>query len=197
LFTNELNDVLKLVEKWAIENNLTIAPKKSSVVLFIPDPHQTKTHPQIFYKGDLIPLDKTPKWLGNAVDTRITSSHHASDVDTRIARRVNLMKSLSGSPFGQCKETLLLTYKCLVRPVIDFGCQIYYPNASATSIKKLQAVQNSALRIATTNHMKAPMEHLHAESSMLTVDSHLQLFCSQFLASALSPAHVFLLVHAR
>jgi hypothetical protein len=84
LLTNALNDDLKLVEKWADEKNLTIAPHKSSVVLFTPDPHQTKTHPQVFYKGDLIPLDKKPKWLGNVVDTRITSSHHASDVDVKI-----------------------------------------------------------------------------------------------------------------
>jgi hypothetical protein len=100
------------------------------------------------------------------------------------------MTSLSGSSWGQCKKTLLLTFKCLIRPVIDFGSVIWYPNASATSVKKLQTTQNSALRIATGNHMMAPVEHLHVEAGVLTVDSHLRLLNSQFLASALCPSHV-------
>jgi hypothetical protein len=74
------------------------------------------------------------------------------------------MKALAGTTFGQYKETLLLTFKCLIRPLIDFGSAIYYPNASKTSIKMLQTVQNSTLRIATSNHMMASIEHLHAES---------------------------------
>jgi hypothetical protein len=167
--TNALNENLKLIEKWADDKGLTIAPHKSSVVLSSLDLHQTKIHPQVFYKAELIPLDKKPKWLVNIVDTRITSSHHASDVDVRISRRLNIMNALSGSTFGQCKEPLLLTYKCLVCPLINFGIAIYYPNTSTTSIKELQITQNAGLRIAIGNHMKSPVEHLHAECNILTV----------------------------
>jgi hypothetical protein len=58
--TAALNRDLALVEAWADAKKLSIAPSTSSVLLLIPDPHQYKTHLQVFYKGDLIPMDKNP-----------------------------------------------------------------------------------------------------------------------------------------
>ena len=70
--TTNLCDDLSLVEDWAEAKNLSIAPNKSNVVLFTPDPHQSKTHPQVFYKGALIPLNKALKILGVTFDTHLT-----------------------------------------------------------------------------------------------------------------------------
>jgi hypothetical protein len=60
----KLNEDMCKVEPWADSKNLTIAPEKSSITLFTPDSHQASHHPQVFYKGNLIPLDRNPKWLG-------------------------------------------------------------------------------------------------------------------------------------
>jgi hypothetical protein len=43
--TESLNEALKRVDEWAAAKNLKIAPEKSSVILFSPDPHQTNFHP--------------------------------------------------------------------------------------------------------------------------------------------------------
>jgi hypothetical protein len=122
--TFSLNDSLAKVEVWADAKKLTIAPHKSSVILFTPDPHQTNAHPQVFYKGDLIPLNKTPKNLGNVLDSCFNSSHHVADIDSSLSRSINILKALSGSTWGQSKETILATYKQLLRPKMDFGCGI-------------------------------------------------------------------------
>lgn len=44
--TAALNEDLAHVSQWADDKHLTIAPEKSSVTLFTPDPHQSKHHPR-------------------------------------------------------------------------------------------------------------------------------------------------------
>jgi hypothetical protein len=48
-------------ELWADRKKLKIAPEKSSIMLFTPDPHQANFHLQVCYKGEVIPLIKNPK----------------------------------------------------------------------------------------------------------------------------------------
>jgi hypothetical protein len=119
----------------------------------------------------------------------IMSNHQADYIKTRTSRRLPILKALTGTSFGQCQETLLLTYKVLIRPVIDYGCPIWYLNASNTSVKKLQVVQNKALRTVIGCHLKTPIELLHTETGMLKVKDHLDLLSSQYLATAMPRIH--------
>jgi hypothetical protein len=141
ILTLNLQEDLQQIEVWADSKHLVIALEKSSITLFSPDPHQANHHPQVFYKGAVIPLNKTPKYLGLICDGRIYFSHHASDLKSRLSRRHQILKAFSGTSFGQSKETLLLTYKTLMQPLIDYACPLYFPNISATSLKKLQVLQ--------------------------------------------------------
>jgi hypothetical protein len=89
--TSALNDDLALVEAWADAKKLTIAPEKSSILLLTPDPHQSKTQLQVFYKGSLVPLNKNPKYLGNVVDTHLNSTPHGNDIQPHLDRRVQII----------------------------------------------------------------------------------------------------------
>jgi hypothetical protein len=89
------------------------------------------------------------------------------------------MKALCGTSWGMEKETLLITYKCLVLPIIEFGAPIFKPNLSGTNIRGLQYVQNSALCLVTGCHKMAPVQHLHTETKVLPISKHLDLLCQQ------------------
>jgi hypothetical protein len=67
--TTALCEALGQIESWADSKDLSIAPNKSSITLFTPDPAHGKFHPQVLYKGDVIPLNKYPKILGITWDT--------------------------------------------------------------------------------------------------------------------------------
>jgi hypothetical protein len=99
------------------------------------------------------------------------------------------LKALAGTSWGQCKETLLLTYKLLIRPLIDYKCAVWYPNISATSIKKLQTIQNAAICIIAGCHLMTNVKHLHTEVKELMVKDHLELLSTQYLASTLHQTH--------
>ena len=91
--------------------------------------------------------------------------------------------------WGASKETLLVTFKSLIRSLFTYASPIWFPNASPSSISKLQSLQNSALRTATGCVKMASSDHLHAESLVLPVHNHLSLLSSQFLARTLVPSH--------
>ena len=100
-----------------------------------------------------------------------------------------MIKALAGTSWGQDKDTLLLTYKALIRSRIDYAAPIWLPNAKPSSLLRLQRVQNSALRIATGCHRKSSWQHLHNEARILSIEEHARLLAAQFLAAASQRDH--------
>jgi hypothetical protein len=80
----------------ADKKNLTIAPNKSSVTLFTPDPPQFKYHPQVFYKGCLLPLNKNLKNLGINFEPQLIYSIHSGIQAPRASGRKQIMKAVYG-----------------------------------------------------------------------------------------------------
>ena len=55
----------------------------------------------------------------------------------------------------------------------------------ATSIRRMQLIHNSALRLALGCHKASSFEHLHNKALELPVEDHIKLLSAQFLARAL------------
>ena len=96
---------------------------------------------------------------------------------------------MTGVGWGQSRETLLITYKALIKPLLTYAAPVWYPSVSPSSVRPLQAVQNAALRIATGTVLMSSQDHLHSEAEMLPVDRELAMLCEQFLLGALRPGH--------
>ena len=147
------------------------------MTLFTADPHQHQQHPQVFYRGKLIPLEKNPKILGVTLDTSFTFGLHAKKVVDKVGARLKVLKALAGTDWGNFPEDMLLTYKSLAASIIDYAAPIYAPNLKPTHMRKLPVMQNHCLRVMTGCHAAASMEHLHHETHMLPVKDHLHLLC--------------------
>ena len=116
----------------------------------------------------------------------------AATIARRAGSRLNVLRALSDTSFGNNKECLTMTFKFLVRPLLDFAAPIVYPNYSASSIRRLQLIQNKSLCLITGCHSAvsaSSIDHLHSETLILPVESHLRLLSSQFLARAMQPGH--------
>ena len=107
----QISDDLTAISNWAKSLDLEIAPQKSAVTLFSPSTHEHKYHPQVFIDGVLLPLDKNPKILGVIFDPLFTFSPHTRHVAKKASDRLRVLKALSGTLWGQDKETMLMTYK--------------------------------------------------------------------------------------
>ena len=146
----------------------------------------------------LTPLQQTPMILGVIFDPMFTFSHHINSIHSRASNRLNVLKALAGSSWGHNKETILLTYNSIIKPILTYAAPIWSPSASTTGISKLQLIQNSALRIATGSTQMASLQHIHSETLTLPLQQQLKLLCSQFLASAMRvehPSHPIVISH--
>ena len=95
------------------------------------------------------PLNKTPMVLGLTYDTHMTFTPHVSNITNKSLHKLNAMRSLTGTTFGQQKETLCIVYKQYIRTILNYVSTAWYPTISETNLKKLEIVQSKALRIIT------------------------------------------------
>ena len=95
------------------ERELKVSPTKSTATLFTPDTKEAKIQPEIKMRGEVVPFEPNLKLLGVTFDTMYTFSKHAKLTADKAKSKVNLMKALAGSTWGQDQETLSMTYKAI------------------------------------------------------------------------------------
>ena len=122
-------------------------------------------------------------------DPLFTFSPHVRAVAKSCTDRLKVLKALAGTSWGQDSETMVMTYKALIRSKIDYAAPIWSPNIKPSPITRLQSIQNTALRLATGCHKMASWQHLHSEVKILPVLDHAQMTSTQFLASTMRPTH--------
>jgi len=176
------NKYLKNLHSYLQQNNLHLSIPKCTTTLFTPDKRQSNYTPKINLNNIHIPLNKNPKILGVTFDTHYTFSKHAQNIHTKAKKRINILKALAGTSWGQSKETITYTYKQFIRPLINYASSIWTPSLSKSHITKLQTIQNAALRIATGCTLATKTDLLHHETKVLPILDHMTLLNTQSLA---------------
>ena len=96
-----------------------------------------------------LPMATHPKVLGLTLDQKLTYSTHIHNISVHAHRLLQIIKTLTATGWVKQKETLMATYKAVMRPDLEYASYIWSPLASSTSIYKLQVMQNTALRTAS------------------------------------------------
>ena len=143
-----INNYLSEVSIYIKDNSLLISALRTIVTLFTPDKHQFKMHLDITLEDTQLRLERSPNILGVILEPSISFHKHCNYVSNRIDKINNMLKALVESSWEQDKETLLLTYNVLGKSIASYAAPVWSTNASDSSLKKIQTVQNAALRTA-------------------------------------------------
>ena len=81
--------------------------------------------------------EKHPKVLGVTFDPTLTFSTHVDNFVKKSKSRLAILKALTGSTWGQHKESVVITYKISTRPLFTYATPIWFPHTSQTNITKL------------------------------------------------------------
>ncbi|GFV41367.1 probable RNA-directed DNA polymerase from transposon BS [Trichonephila clavipes] len=143
-----INTTLSDIQIFAEQHKLIFNVSKSTSSFFTTNRRLYNYQPQIFMESKSLLYEKHPKYLGYILDPEILSNKHIDYVINKGRKRLDLLKYIAGRDWGADAGTLRLTYTSLIRPVLEYGSQIYF-SASRTNLAKLDRVQSSAARIIT------------------------------------------------
>ena len=107
--------------------------------------------------------------LGLTLDPKLTYSTHIHNISVQAHTPLQIIKALTATGWGQQKETLMATYKAVMRPALEYASSVCLPIASTTSVNKLQVMQNASLRTATGCTQYTNTQHLHDETLTLPI----------------------------
>ena len=167
------------VGHWARERDLQISAPKPHIALFTSDTHKSHFHSSVV-------LNNTPQTTrGNS---RAPPHLHLSYPNSS---RESL--SQAQNPEGSLRHNMGAAegdYH-LVWSISTYAALIWFLIAFQDSLRRLQAIKNTAFKIATGCHQRASSAHLHTEIRTLQTENSLGLLCRHYLAKALCLSHQF------
>lgn len=141
--SKNLQDHLSNVENWLNNWRIKINESKSVHVTFTLN---NGICPDIFLNGLKVPQRDGYKYLGVHLDRRLTWKKHIETKIAEIKLKSRQLYWLMGKHSKLKLEYKLLLYKAMLKPIWQYGCQIWQ-TASSSLIHKIEVQQNKILRM--------------------------------------------------
>ena len=112
-------------------------PDKTTCTLFTLDPAEYTSNLDLIINNKALPMAMHPKVLVFTLDPKLTYSTHIHNISVQAHTPLQIIKALTATGWGKQKETLMATYKAVMRPALEYASSVWSPIASSTSINKL------------------------------------------------------------
>ena len=147
----EVSAVTSWLGKWGFK----ISKEKTSAVVFTR--RKIPENFNIEVEGVPVTPQKTAKLLGIIFDRRLTWNDHITATVTKCKKSINIMKRLCGTEWGAHPKQQVQIYKALIRSKLEYGAEVI-ESATASTKKRLDTIQNTALRISLGLPKSTPNE---------------------------------------
>jgi ribonuclease HI len=141
--------------------------------------------PELLLYGQPITVVDKVKFLGVILDKKLNFKAHIDYLRCKCLKTLNLLRVVSKRDWGADRETLLRLYRSLVRSKLDYGSFIY-SGARPSYLKKLNVVQNQALRVCLGAFRTSPIPSLHVEAGEPPMNMRCKKLALQFALRACS-----------
>ena len=111
---------LHKVYAWTKQIKLTLNPDKTTCTLFTPDPAEYTSNLDLTINNKALPMATHPKVLGLTLDPKLTYSTHIHNISVQAHKPLQIIKALTATGWGKQKETLMATYKAVMRPALGY-----------------------------------------------------------------------------
>ena len=180
-----LAKVLSDLEAWCSKWRIKLNAKKTQLIML-----KTKKNIELELFGEKLTAVQQAKLLGVTLDKKLTFNAHIDENAKKGRQRLGLLKLLSGSKWGCKPKTLMRLYKSYIRPVLEYGAPVIL-GASETYIKKLQIIQNKAIRIAYKLDPLSHTEDIHKIAKIDLIEDRFQILTYKFIDSLKEHSDLF------
>jgi exonuclease III len=177
---------LDLVHQWTSKWRLAVSAAKTQMICIGRSRRniieQLRANP-VHYGPDQLELQVKAKFLGLTFDRLLNFHDHIKEVKKRAMAPALLLKAFHGNNWSVPERSLLIIYKTHVLPILTYGsiCTMVAPTSY---IKKLQVVQNTALRKIYNLPYGAASEPCHRLSRLPRLNDRLVSLSQRYFARA-------------
>ena len=144
LLINKMQKHLNSLESWLKDWGFKLSENKTVPVLFTKSKKKYDINLKINEK--ITPFQNSYRFLGMIFDQNLNWNLHINNIIERCKRKINLLKCLAGSHWGNSSKSLLIFYRAYIRPLLDYGCEAY--DSATDSKKKSHSIQYNIKRYA-------------------------------------------------
>lgn len=128
---------------------------------------------------------KTFKYLGVVFDDKCLWKEHVTYVTKKCVKRVNFLRTVSGSWWGAHPSSLLIVYKSTIRSVLEYGAFAIQSLANTHKLR-LERVQWRALRVCLGMMTSTHTRTLEVQAGILPLDLRWKELNAKFLCKSLA-----------
>lgn len=164
-----LQRTLNVIQRWCSKWRIKLNVRKTQLVCF--SRKGKKRTLEMF--GNTINESDAMTMLGVTFDKNCSLTAHCQSKATKAMQRVRLLRMISGKSWGANKRTLLHLYKQYIRPVLETG-GVTTACTTKSNIRRLQVVQNAALRTVLRAPWRTRIEDLHGQAKIPMISDRLK-----------------------
>ena len=156
---------LQNLNTWCAKNGIYINPKKTKFIVFSNNTKKTKKAlPKLKLEVNSTEVErvKSFNYLGVKLDDKLTFDQHVKSLISRVSAKLFQLKKIRSNLTAKAAT---LVYKNMILPIMEYG-DIYLYSASKSNRKKLQTLQNKALRCAIGRDSTYNTSMLHKEAKL-------------------------------
>jgi hypothetical protein len=141
---SNLEELVYYIDNWTTSNNmkLNIGKCKELVIDFAKKKH---CFPPLTVDEVNIERVKSARILGLTVQDNIKWNEHINNIVKKASKRLYMLRLLKRS--NACIDTLITVYTTIIRPVLEYACQVWHYNIQQYLCEDIEKIQKRALRI--------------------------------------------------
>lgn len=145
--------------------------------------HNTPTVTHLKLGNHIYPYENQISYLGIILDKKLNWGRYVDRIVTKCEKGLNFLKMIAKTWWGAHPNTLLVFYQSYIRSIIDYG-SILYGSASNSILKRVDTVQNKALRICIGAMKSTPLIPLHVETQEPPLQYRRQFLSEKYVLQA-------------
>ena len=144
---DHLQEILVELEEFCSKWRIGLNAAKTKCLFFKNNRKRDLNEPNLYLRNELLKFEKEAKFLGVLFDEKLSFENHILEMTNKCKKRLNLLKSMCVTNWGENTETILYSYRTFIRPVLEYGAALY-AYADQSLLDKIQAIETTAIKIA-------------------------------------------------
>ncbi|CAF0803697.1 unnamed protein product, partial [Brachionus calyciflorus] len=141
---DELNELLKIVESYGVQNDIKFNHDKTQFKIFGDKMSKSEQHVRINFQGEQVKRVSSIKYLGVYLDEKLDERLNLNKRKNAYLCGFNKFKRLGIQDLNVSTEIKLYYYKTYIRPLLFYGFEVIRLNKTQT--KKLQILESNLIK---------------------------------------------------